>query len=89
MAAFRQGRHGHESLRQACINYFRKKCVVFTHNPKFANLTQYKMQYGPYNSAIFAQATLFLTQKALFCLKIFKKVRKLRQILILRQNSMC
>ena len=82
MAAFRQGRNGHESLRQACINYFRDKCVVSTHNRKYANLTQYKMQYQPYNSAIFAQATLFLTQKALFLPKDLQKVRKSRQILI-------
>ena len=40
------------------------------------------MQYIPCNSALLAQETLFLTQKALFLPKDFQKVRKLRQILI-------
>ena len=37
--------------------------VVFARNRKFANSTQSNMQYLPYNSALIAQETLFLTQK--------------------------
>ena len=40
------------------------------------------MQYIPCNSALLAQETLFLTQKALFWPKDLQKLRKLRQILI-------
>ena len=41
------------------------------------------MQYVPGNSALFAQETLFLTQKGTFFLpKDLQKVRKSRQILI-------
>ena len=47
------------------------------------------MQYIPCNSAPLAQETLFLTPKALFLTKDFQKVLKSRQILILRQNSVC
>ena len=48
------------------------------------------MQYIPCNSALLAQEALFLPQKALFMPKdLQKKVRKSRQILILRQNSVC
>ena len=71
------------------VFYFRNKCVVFARNCKFAHLTQCNMQYIPYISALFAQTTFFLTQKALFLPKDFKKVRKSRQTLISRQNSVC
>ena len=40
------------------------------------------MQYIPCNSALLAQETLFLTQKALLLPKDLQKVRKSRQILI-------
>ena len=66
------GKNGHENFRQARIYNVRDKCVVFTRNCKFANLTQHYMQYVPCISALLAQEIPFLTQK----------VRKLRQILI-------
>ena len=40
------------------------------------------MQYISCNTALFAEKTLFLTQKALFLPKDLQKVRKSRQILI-------
>ena len=40
------------------------------------------MQYIPYNSALLAQETLFLTQKGTFLPKDLQKVRKWQQILI-------
>ena len=40
------------------------------------------MQYIPYNSALLAKETLFLTQKGTFLHKDLQKVRKSRQILI-------
>ena len=40
------------------------------------------MQYIPYNSALLAQETLFLTQKDTFLPKYLQKVRKSGQILI-------
>ena len=45
------------------------------------------LQNVPCNSAFLAQETLSLTQKSTFLPKVFPKVRKLRQILISRQNS--
>ena len=46
----------------------------FARNRKFANLTQYNMQYLPRNSAFPSQETLFLTQKkTLFFAKRFPK----------------
>ena len=38
--AFGGGENGHETFRQARINNFRDKCVVFACNLKFSNLTQ-------------------------------------------------
>ena len=38
--AFGGGKNGHETFRQARIYNFRDKCVVFTRNLKFSNLTQ-------------------------------------------------
>ena len=64
------------------IYYFRDKCFVFARNRKFANLTQYNMQYILCNSALLAQETLFFTQKGIFLPEDFQKVRKSRQILI-------
>ena len=47
------------------------------------------MQYIPCNSALLAKEALFLTKKGTFLSKDFQKVRKSRQILMLRQNSVC
>ena len=81
------GKNGHKNFCPVCIYFFRDRVVVFARNCIFANLTQYDMQYLPCRSAFLAQDTLFLTQKALFLPKDFQKVRKSRQILILRQSS--
>ena len=64
------------------INYFRDKCVVIKRNCKFANLTQYNMQYIVH---FLPKKHSVWPKKA----KYFPKVRKLGQILILRQNSVC
>ena len=69
---FGEGKNGHRNFRQVRIYYFRDKYVVFARNRKFANLTQYDMQYLPCNSAFLAQERLFLTKKAPFCPKISK-----------------
>ena len=45
---------------------FLRQMRSFARNCKFAHLTQYDIQFIPYISALFAQETLFLTQKALF-----------------------
>ena len=58
---FGKGKNDHKNFCQARVYYFRDKCVVFARNCKFANLTQYDMQYMPCNSAFLAQETLFLT----------------------------
>ena len=42
------------NFRQARINYFCDICVVFARNCKIAHLTQYKMQYMPWKSALLA-----------------------------------
>ena len=41
------GKNGQTNFRQTRIYHFRDKCVVFARNCKFANLTQYNMQYIP------------------------------------------
>ena len=72
------------------IETFVKRVIaIFVTNASFlrviANLhisTQYNMQYIPYISALFAQETLFLTQKGTFLTKDLQKVRKSQQILI-------
>ena len=48
-------------------------CSDFEHNCKFANLTQYNMQYIPCNSALLDQEALFLPKKALFMPKDLQK----------------
>ena len=58
---FVESKNGHENFRQTRIYYFRDKGIVFACNCKYANFTQYNMQYVPGNSALFAQETLFLT----------------------------
>ena len=64
---FVRSKNGNENFRQARIYNFRVKCVIFARNRKFAKLTQRNMQYIPScNSALLAQETLFLTQKATF-----------------------
>ena len=70
---FGEGRKDHKNFHQARVYYFRDKCVVFARNCKFAHLTQYDMQFIPYKSALFAQETLFLTQKGTFFAQRFKK----------------
>ena len=60
------GKNGHENFRQVRIYNFRHKCVVFARNRKFANLTQWNMQYIPCDSALLVQETLFFTQKDTF-----------------------
>ena len=82
MAAFGEGKNGHKIFRQTRIYYFRDKCVVLPRNCKIANLTQYNMQYIPYNSALLARKTLYLTLKSTFFSKDFQKVRDSRQIII-------
>ena len=62
----RQAQEWSQIFRLVRICYFRNKCVVFARNSKFANLTQWNMQYIPCNSALLAQKTLFLTQKGTF-----------------------
>ena len=83
MATFRRGKNGHENFRQARIYNFRDKCVVFARNRKFANLTQYNVQYIPC-----PRNTIF-DPKGTFLPKDSQKVRKLRQILTSRQNKVC
>ena len=58
-------------------------------NFKFANLVHYNKQYTPCIGALLAQETLFFTPKSTFLPKVFQKLRKSRQILILQQNSKC
>ena len=48
------GKNGHENFRQARFYNFCDKCVVFARIRKFANLTQWNMQYIPCNSALLA-----------------------------------
>ena len=48
----------------------------------FENSIQYDMQYIPFYGALLAQETLFLPNE-------FQNVRKSRQILTPRQNSVC
>ena len=60
-----EGKNGNKNFRQARIYFFRDKRAVFACNCKFANLTQYNMQYIPCNSAFLAQETMFLTKKKL------------------------
>ena len=57
---FGEGKNGHEDFCQA------RKC-------KFANSTQYNMQYIQCNSALLSQETLFLTQKRHFFAQRFPK----------------
>ena len=84
------GKNGHENFRQTHIYNLRKKCVVFARNCKFAYLTQCNMQYISYISALFCpKGTVIDTQKNTFFPKDLKNVCKSRQILILRQNSIC
>ena len=60
--------------------FVKRVIAIFVTNASFlrviANLhisTQYNMQYIPYISALFAQETLFLTQKGTFFAQRFKK----------------
>ena len=46
------GKNGHENFRQVRIYTFPDKCVVFARNCKFANLTQYNMQYIACNNSL-------------------------------------
>ena len=59
-------KNGNENFRQARIYNFRVKRVVFAHNRKFAKSTQWNMLYIPWNSALLALETLFLTPKGIF-----------------------
>ena len=77
---FVEGKKGHENFRQARIYYFGDKCILLAHNPNFANLTQYNMQYMPCNSVLLAQVTLFLIQKGTFLPENFQKVRQIFSI---------
>ena len=74
---FVEGKNGHENYRQARIYYFRDKCEVFARNHKFANLTQYNMQYRVFHNSftfnsfsetpcIYYVIMHFLTQKHYF-----------------------
>ena len=69
-------KNGNENFRQARIDNFRVKCVVFARNRKLAKLTKWNMQYMPCKSALLAQEILFLTQKGTFLPKDLQKVRK-------------
>ena len=75
-------------FRHARICYSRNKCVVFARKCKFANSNQYNMQYIPFNSALLAQGTLFLTQNALF-LRTDLKSAYIATILNIPTNSIC
>ena len=44
--------------------YLCDKCVVFAHNCKFVKSNECNMQYIPFDSALFAQETRFITQKS-------------------------
>ena len=63
---FGEEKNGQKSFRQAGIFYFCDKCVVFARNGKFGNSIQYNMQYVPCHRPLFAQETLFLTQRSTF-----------------------
>ena len=63
LAAIWRGQKWPLKLSSNAYLLFCDKCVVFGRNCKFANLTQYNMQYKPCNSAPLAQETLFLTQR--------------------------
>ena len=79
-----EGKNGNKNFRQARIYFFRDKRAVFACNCKFANLTQYNMQYIPCNSAFLAQETMFLTKKKTFFLPFFF----LHQVLIILYHSL-
>ena len=85
---FGEGKNAHTNFRQACICYFHDKYVVFVRNFNFANLIQCNMQHTPYNDSLLAQETLLLSPKGTLLHQVFQKVRKSRQILISRQNSL-
>ena len=86
---FDEGKNGHKRFCQAHICYFGDKCVVFAHSHKFANSNQYDMQYVPCNRALFAQESLFLTQKSTFLTQSLSKSAQMRQIIMSRQYSIC
>ena len=77
------GKNGHESFRQTRIYNFCDKCVVFARNRIFANLTEWNMQYIPWNSALPScpRNTVFDPKRHFFLPNDFQKVRKLRHIL--------
>ena len=75
--------------RQARIYYFPDKCFAFARNCKFANLTQYNMQYIPVIVHFLPKEHCFWPKKALFLSKDFQIVRNSGQILLSRQNSVC
>ena len=62
---FGEGKSEYKNFRQA-------------HNRKFANSIQSDMQYIQCDSELLFLETLFLTQKALFLAKVFRKVRESR-----------
>ena len=61
------------NFRQARIYYFRDKCVVFASNYKFANLTQYNMQYIPWKSEVLARENTVFDPKKHFFVQRFPK----------------
>ena len=63
----------YKKFRQARSYYFRDKCVIFARNCKFANFTQYNLQYILCNSVHFAQETLYFTHKNAFSAQRFPK----------------
>ena len=75
---FVRSKNGNENFRQARIYNFCDKCVVFARNRKFAKLTQWNMQYIPWNTALLAQETLFLTQKGTSFAQISQKKCEMR-----------
>ena len=80
MAAFRRGHNWLYKFSSNAYLLFLRQMRHFWRNCKFANFTQYSMQYIPCNSALIA---LFLTTtKNTVLPKDFQKVRKSRQILI-------
>ena len=79
---FGEGKNDHKNVRQACIYFFRDKCVIYARNYKLANLAQNNLQYPLCNNAFLSRETLFLTPKTLLLPKDFQTLRKSRQILI-------
>ena len=69
---FGEGKNGQKNFRQSSIYFFCDKCIVFARNYKFANLTQYNLQYLPIMHFL-PKKHCFWPKIALFLLREFPK----------------